>query len=100
MALYSHVLNVHVAMGSSYGAVIYSEAVGGAKHVHWGSDFTWPCVVGCNMNPRHHPVYMSAFKDTVTEWPTWLPYSHCSYSLQRRGKYCENLQSCALHSAE
>ncbi len=45
-----------------------------------------------------HTVYMALCSDirvtcqvTVTKWPTWLPYSHCSQlcreRLQRRGKY-------------
>ncbi len=67
---------------------LWCKAVGGAKCVHWA----WGRVT----------VYMAAYSEvTVTEWPTWLPYSHCSYlcrkpaeagqvSLEWRSKYCSN----------
>ncbi len=68
--------------------------MGGAKRVHWGTQFTWPCVAGCNMSLRH-PVYMSASKVTLMEWPTWWDVAK-AYTEAGQGSLIQKWRSTAL----
>ncbi len=72
---------------------------GQSVYTHWGTEFTWPYVAGCNVSSRH-PVYRSVPKVKVMEWPLCRKATEAGQvSLEwrttalPRGKVCDKLDA-------